>query len=155
MSALRERVLDYLQARHSMTIASHGEEGVWAATVFYVNDGFRLYFLSAPTTRHIRNIAHDGRIAITIQEDCADWPEIKGIQAEGRALEIGGAEESRARDLYGDKYPVVGKIAQAPAFIVKALAKVRWYRFEPESLYFIDNSAGFGRREAVDCGNPP
>ena len=154
MSALRERVLDYLKARHSMTIASHGEEGVWAATVFYVNDGFRLYFLSAPTTRHSRNIACDARIAITIQEDCADWPEIKGIQAEGRAVEICGSEETRARELYGDKYPVVGKIAQAPAFIVKALAKVRWYRFEPEGLYFIDNSAAFGRREAVDCRDP-
>lgn len=151
MRALREKVLDYLDAHHAMTIASQGEEGVWAAAVFYVNDGLRLYFLSAPTTRHSRNIAHDARIAITIQEDCADWPEIKGIQAEGRAVEIGGAEENRARELYGQKYPVVGKVAQAPAFIVKALAKVRWYRFEPESLYFIDNSAGFGQRAAVDC----
>lgn len=154
MSALRETVLDYLRTHHAMTIASQGEQGVWAATVFYVNDEFRLYFLSAPTTRHIRNMAHDARIAITIQEDCADWHEIKGIQAEGRAVEIGGAEETHARQLYGEKYPVVGKIAQAPAFIVKALAKVRWYRFEPESLYFIDNSAGFGRREAVECGPP-
>lgn len=152
MRALREKVLHYLDAHHAMTIASHGEDGVWAAAVFYVNDDLRLYFLSAPTTRHSRNIAHDARIAITIQEDCADWPEIKGIQAEGRAVEIGGAEENRARELYGQKYPVVGKVAQAPAFIVKALAKVRWYRFEPESLYFIDNSAGFGHREAVDCG---
>ncbi|BAL27010.1 pyridoxamine 5'-phosphate oxidase family protein [Azoarcus sp. KH32C] len=148
---LRSRVLDYLQTHHSMTIASQGEEGVWAAAVFYVNDGFRLYFLSAPTTRHSRNIAWDGRIAITIQEDCADWPQIKGIQAEGLAVEIGGDDERRARELYGAKYPVVGKLAQAPAAIVKALAKVRWYRFEPERLFFIDNSAGFGRRDAIDC----
>lgn len=153
MSALPEKVLDYLKARHAMSIASCGAEGVWAATVFYVHDGFTLYFLSSPTTRHSRNIAHDARIAITIQEDCADWHEIKGIQAEGRAVEIGGAEENRARELYGEKYPVVGKIAQAPAFIVKALAKVRWYRFEPEKLYFIDNAAGFGRREAVEFRN--
>ena len=148
MTELREKVLDYLKAHHSMTIASHGEEGVWAAAVFYVNDGFRLYFLSAPTTRHSRNIAHDARIAITIQEDCADWPEIKGIQAEGRAIEISGAEEARAREFYGDKYPVVGKIAQAPAFIVKALAKVRWYRLRVERLYFIDNARGFGTRRS-------
>lgn len=150
-NALRERVLDYLCAHHAMTIASQGDGGIWAAAVFYVSDGFRLYFLSAPSTRHSRNIARDGRIAITIHEDCADWPQIKGIQAEGRAVEIAGEEERHARELYGAKYPVVGKVAQAPAAIVKALAKVRWYRFEPERLFYIDNSVGFGHREAVDC----
>lgn len=151
MSELRTKVLDYLKAHHSLTVASCGAEGVWGAAVFYVNDGFRLYFLSAPTTRHSRNIARDARVAVTIQDDCADWRQIKGIQAEGQAVEVGGAEESRARELYGAKFPVVGKLAQAPAVIVKALTKVRWYRFEPERLYFIDNSAGFGHREAVDC----
>lgn len=151
MSALRAQVLDYLATHHAMSIASQGEEGVWAAAVFYVNDGLRLYFLSSPSTRHSRNIARDGRVAVTIHEDCADWPQIKGIQAEGRAVEIAGDEERRARALYGAKFPVVGKLAQAPAAIVKAFAKVRWYRFEPERLYFIDNSVGFGHREAVDC----
>ncbi|AYH44596.1 pyridoxamine 5'-phosphate oxidase family protein [Azoarcus sp. DN11] len=154
MSESRAKVLAYLQAHHAMTLASLGEGGVWAAAVFYVNDGLRLYFLSAPTSRHSRNIAHDTRIAVTIQEDCADWPQIKGIQAEGRAAEIAGEEEKRARELYGAKFPIVGKLAQAPAAIVKAFAKVRWYRFEPEHLYFIDNSAGFGHREAVDCSAP-
>lgn len=154
--AVRARVLEWLHAHRTMTLATQGEEGLWAAAVFYVNDGLSLYFLSSPATRHSRNIARDGRIAVTIQEDCLDWPEIKGVQAEGQVVEVSGDEERHARALYGDKYPVVGKLARAPAAIVKALAKVRWYRFEPARLYFIDNSAGFGHRDEIDCtGDAP
>jgi hypothetical protein len=91
-------------------------------------------------------------VAATIQEDYADWPEIKGLQLEGIACEISGAEEKRARALYGERYPVVGKLAQAPASIVAAMAKVRWYRIVPERLYFIDNSVAFGHREEVNLG---
>ena len=91
-------------------------------------------------------------MAVTIQEDYADWPQIKGVQLEGIASEIAGAEEKQARLLYGQKYPVVGKLAQAPAAIVKAMAKVRWYKVVPQRLYFIDNSAGFGHRDEIVLG---
>lgn len=147
--ALRERVLDYLRTHHVMTLATEGDQGPWAAAVFYVSDGFTLYFLSAPSTRHCTGIARRARVAATIQEDHADWPRIKGIQLEGVASELGGADADRARQLYGDKYPIVGKLAQAPAAIVEALAKIRWYRVVPDRLYFIDNSAGFGHRDQI------
>lgn len=38
------------------------------------------------------NLAHDPRVAVTIQEDYSDWLEIKGVQLEGVASEISGAE---------------------------------------------------------------
>ncbi len=91
----------------------------------------------------------NARVAVTIQEDYADWPQIKGIQLEGVAEPINGPEEEQARKLYGSKFPVVGKLAQAPAAIVQAMAKVRWYKVVPERLYFIDNSVGFGHRDQI------
>jgi len=148
-AALRARVLEYLRAHHVMTLATHGNEGPWAAAVFYVNDGFTLYFLSAPKSRHSMNVAANARIAATIQEDYADWPQIKGVQLEGVASEISGDDELRARAHYGAKFAVVGKVAKAPAAIVAALAKVRWYRVVPERLHFVDNSRGFGHRDEV------
>jgi uncharacterized protein len=147
--ALRARVLEYLRAHHVMTLATHGRDGPWAAAVFYVNDGFTFHFLSGPKSRHSVNLAANPRVAATIQEDYADWPEIRGVQLEGVASGISGDEEQRARALYGEKYPVVGKIAKAPAAIVAALAKVRWYRIVPERLHFVDNSRGFGHRDEV------
>jgi len=144
----------YLREHHVMTLASQGEKDVWAAAVFYANDGFSIYFLSAPTSRHGQNLANNPRASLTIHEDYSDWRDIKGIQSEGTVSVLAGEAEETARRLYGEKFPIVGKLEQAPASIVKALAKVRWYKFVPERLYFIDNSAGFGHRSEIDLRQP-
>ena len=143
-------VAEYLTAHHVMTLATQGAEGPWAAAVFYAGDGCSLIFLSSPTSRHCRNLAQDSRCAATIQEDYSDWARIKGIQLEGRVRELQGEEESRAQRLYGEKFPIVGAVANVPPAIVKALARVRWFRLVPERFHFIDNSQGFGHRDEID-----
>ena len=60
-----------------------------------------------------------------------------------------------ARQRYADKFPLVGRLASAPAVIVAALAKVHWYGLQPRHMHFIDNSRGFGHRELVDLGRGP
>jgi uncharacterized protein YhbP (UPF0306 family) len=149
MAALPPPVAAYLAGHHVMTLATCGPEGPWAAAVFYASEGSSLIFLSAPGTRHCRNLALDSRCAATIQEDYREWPEIKGIQLEGRVVELQGGEERHARQVYGGKFPVVGSLASVPPAIVEALARVRWYRLVPERMYFIDNSQGFGHREEI------
>lgn len=151
---LRERVRSYLREHHVMTLASHGDQGVWAAALFYANDGFAIYFLSSPTSRHCRNLARNPRASATVHDNYTDWREIKGVQLEGIASVLAGEEEEQARRLYGAKFPIVGKLAQAPASIAEALAKVRWYKLDPQRLYFIDNSAGFGHRDEIDLRQP-
>lgn len=152
--APRRRALVYLREHHVVTLATQAADGPWAAAVFYVSDGFTLYFLSAPSTRHCIAIATHARVAATIQEDYADWPQIRGVQLEGSACELAGEEADRARRLYGEKYPLVGQLARAPAAIAAAIAKVRWYRIVPERLYFIDNSVRFGHRDEIIPGTP-
>lgn len=145
--AARLRALDYLREHHVMTLATHGAAGPWAAAVFYVSDGFTLYFLSAPSTRHASDIAANPHVAATIQEDYDDWARIRGVQLEGNACRLAGDEAAYARRLYGAKYPIVA--GPSPAAIAVALAKVHWYRVVPERLYFVDNSAGFGHRDRI------
>lgn len=151
---IREKILGYLQHHNVATVATCDGMTVNAAAVFYVNDGCMLYFLSSPESRHCRNIALNPSVALTIQEDYCDWLEIKGVQMEGIASEISGAELERAKELYGEKFPVAGKLAKAPAAILKALAKVRWYKVVPNRLFFIDNSAGLGRRVELVLQQP-
>ena len=152
-SRARIQVHRYLRDHNVATLATSSSGNLWAAAVFYVSDGYTLYFLSSPTSQHCLNLAVNPHVALTIQEDYADWLEIKGVQMEGVVSELSGTEEERARKLYGEKFPVVGMLAQAPAAIVKALAKVRWYKVVPLSLYFIDNSAGLGHRDEIDLSN--
>lgn len=142
-------VADYLAGHHVMTLATQGADGPWAAAVFYAGDGCSLIFLSSPSSRHCRNLALDARCAATIQEDHRDWARIKGIQLEGRVRELQGDEASLARRRYGEKFPIVGPLAEVPAPIVEALARVRWFRLLPERLYFIDNAKGFGQRDEI------
>lgn len=147
--ALRRKVLEYLAGHNVATLSTFGPAGPWAAAVFYVNDGLRLYFLSSPKSRHARDLAADPRAAAAIHEDYRDWPDIKGIQLEGRAVPVPEAEIERVRGLYGAKFAVVANAAKAPPEIAAALAGVRWYELTPEALHFIDNSAGFGQRRRL------
>lgn len=146
MSDPRQNALDYLAHHHVVTLATHGPEGLWAAAVFYASDGFDLYFLSAGHTRHARNIDTSPAVAATIQEDYRDWPSIQGIQMAGAARQLAGAEREAAITLYQAKHPF---IAQPIPALVTALKRVNWYRLTPDELYFVDNTKGFGHRDAI------
>ena len=150
-SILPPPVADYLSGHNVMTLATQGADGPWAAAVFYASEGGSLVFLSSPASRHCRNLALDARCAATIQEDYSDWATIKGIQLEGRVLELQGEERDRAQRLYAAKFPVAVP-EDAPPAVREAVAKVHWYRLQPERLYFIDNSKGFGLREEIALG---
>ena len=144
---LRGRVQAYLAAHRVMTLATGGDEGPWAAAVFYVHDGWRLYFLSDPASRHCRDIAQNPRVAVTIQEDYPDWQEIKGIQLEGTAARLSGTEEERVRSLYSAKFPL---LRDPPDAIARAMSRIGWYRVAPGRAWFVDNSIAFGRRDEID-----
>lgn len=149
-TAVQSQTLAYLHSHQVMTLATAGAEGVWATAVFYVNDGFDLYFLSAGHTRHGQNMGQQAVVAAAIQEDYRDWQEIQGIQLEGEVVMLAGEERGTAVTLYSHKYPFIG---QADPAIQMALAKVNWYRLRPKRLYFIDNSKGLGYREEVDLNS--
>jgi uncharacterized protein len=146
---VHDKALAYLGEHNVMTLATIGAQGLWAAAVFYVNDGFTLYFLSSPASRHSLNIESQSTVAATIQEDYQDWREIKGIQLEGPARLIEGEEQAAAVVRYGAKFPIVANLAQAHAEIIQAMTHIAWYRVTPTRLYFIDNALGLGHREEI------
>ena len=151
----RDDALSYLEAHNVATLATTGPEGPWAAAVFYANTGFTLYFLSSPTSRHGGNIGDGAAVAATIQEDYSDWREIKGIQLEGRAKRLEGAERAEAEARFGAKFPRLVSPALAPTAIARALRLVAWYELEPTRVYFVDNSRGFGHRDEIPLQDGP
>src|SRR5207247_10655127 len=100
----------YLASHNTVSLATVGADGPWAATVFYVNLGFTLYLLSEPKTRHIQNILLSPAIAATVNEDYRDWRQIKGVQMEATCEEVTGKRELvRAISAYVKKYPSVAQ----------------------------------------------
>jgi uncharacterized protein len=149
---LKRQILDYMESHNTMTLATSQGESPWAATVFYASDGLKLYFFSAPDSRHCQNLAANARVAVTIQEDYHDWRRIKGIQLEGHVAALDSIiEKGKAMAVYARKYPDVVKIFSNPesGALYKAFLKVKFYRVIPERVYYIDNEQGFGKRQEL------
>ena len=158
-SEAAQPILAYLREHNSATIATCGPDGAWAAAVFYVHDeDLTLFFLTDPATRHGRDMAANGQVAATIQEDYHDWRRIKGIQLVGTAeLVTGPLELARAWRLYLAKFPFVKDFLGAPGEFLDAYAgkmgKVRFYRLTPSKMWFSDNERHFGKRDVLDCAS--
>lgn len=147
---LRRQVPTYLQRHNTLTLATAGPGGPWAAALFYAHEAFVLYWLSDPHTRHSLNVAADPRAAVTIQEDYRDWRGIQGIQMEGTVERVGPiAQAIRPMQVYAAKYPFLGDWRNPPPALAPALAAARVYRFTPSRALFIDNTKGLGTREDV------
>ena len=151
-----------------MTVATASGGTPWAAAVFYASDGFTLYFLSDPESRHSKEIAENPIIAATVNEDYHDWKKIKGVQMEGKA-ELVTTEEGMANAVgaYVDKYPFTTpylKLMSTPFPTIaqrldKLLSKlpftpglpktfnVKFYKLTATRVRFIDNERGFAHHE--------
>lgn len=151
-----------------MTLATAKDESPWAASVFYANDGFTLYFLSDPESRHSKDIAGNPVVAVTVNEDYHDWRKIKGIQIEGKAELVNSEDEmAKAVATYVEKYPFTAaylKLMSSPfpsiaGYLEKLLNRLpfipglpttftaRFYKITPAKVRFIDNEKSFGRHE--------
>jgi len=150
---LRATILDYLEKHNTLTLATAGDGQPWATALYYVNDGFNLYILSKPETRHCQNLAQNPAVAVTINEDYKNWREIKGIQMEGRAYQLSGrGEKARAWALYLRKYPFVKDFIMLPRF-KEALESVKLYKIVPTAVWFIDNTKGYFNKQKIEL-NP-
>ena len=151
---LRRDILDYLAAHNVMTIASCDRNVPWAAAVFYASDEFDLYFFSNPKSRHGGNMEANSIVSAAIHEDYSDWRAIRGIQLEGRAERLRSLKlQARFWEVYLGKFPFVKQFFQggsARDMLKTKLTGVRLYRIVPRTLYYIDNSRGFGHRERLD-----
>ena len=145
---LRERTLQYLATHNVATLASASAEGPWASPVFYANDGFTLYFVSDPGTRHGTAVGGGACIGAAITEDHRDWTTIQGIQLTGICRPVDESERPRATVVYLAKFPfAAGFLDPAGPMYARTGAKVVFYALQADSLWFTDNRYGFGHRE--------
>lgn len=158
VAPLRRDLLTYLAAHNVMTIASCNGNVPWAAAVFYASDEFDLYFFSNPKSRHGGNMAANAMVSAAIHEDYRDWRAIRGIQLEGRAERLRSLKlQARFWEVYLGKFPFVkqffpmgGQEGGLTGLLKTKLTGIRLYRIVPRTLYYIDNSRGFGHRESLD-----
>jgi uncharacterized protein YhbP (UPF0306 family) len=140
------RALAFLESHRCMTLATTGSEGLWAATVFYVNDGFQLYFLSFSDTRHVRNLMEAGRVAATIGDDTGLWERIGGVQLEGTADIAAEAERPAVLRAFAQRYTFPDTLwwSSEPH---PSSREQRVYVVRPTRLFFVDHGFAEARLE--------
>ena len=151
---LEATILEYMKSHNTVSLATEKDGVPHAATVFYVNIGFHVYFLSSPTSRHGENFSRNPRVSATINEDYSNWLLIKGIQLDGRVESIGGIlENGRIAKTYVKKFPAVADFLLSPRKLGEAIAqkvaKVRFHKLIPARIFFLNNELGFGHREEL------
>lgn len=137
---------EYLSSHNVLCLATATRDTPWVSPVFYAVHAGKLVFLSAPHTRHAKNIDKNPTVSASVQNDYSNWQGIKGVQLQGRCTLLADTED--VIEAYSGKFPVTGK--DAPPQIAKALDKIGWYELTIELFYFIDNSKGLGHRVELD-----
>lgn len=127
----------FLLDHHLMSLAVTDGSAPWAANVFYVFDAQepRLLFFTATTTRHGALLESDGRAAATIAGETRAIARLSGLQLEGRASVLGGAEAEAAHAVFLAKFPEIAGL-DAPIWALR-----------PDTIKLTDNARGFGHKE--------
>jgi hypothetical protein len=152
---LREGIGQMLAAHHTLTLATHSERGPWSATVFYASDeAFNLYFVSDYRTRHAKDMLASPDVALAINADVDNWNDVRGLQIEGVAAKVAGAERARAVMFYLAKFASVKALFEAPRSadeqtIAERLKNTDFWRITPRYIRLIDNRRGFGFRQEL------
>lgn len=149
-SPLDERIAEFLAAHHVMSLATSAGGAVHAASLMYAVDGFALYWMSDPKSRHSQELENNPIVAATIAPDYADFKAIRGLQIAGTAARLtAGGDIVHASALMLRRYGFLRALAAGPAALRQAFERGGFYRLLPQSITLIDNSLGFGHKETL------
>jgi len=146
-----------LEAHNTITLATCRDGEPWAASLFFASDReLNLYFVSDYRTRHARDIGDGADVVATVNVDCAEWSDVKGLQISGFAETVDGMQRMNALRHYLLKFSDVKALFEAPKgkdeeTIAQRLKAANMYRLKPRWIRLIDNSKWFGYKVEVDC----
>ena len=147
--AIRNKILTLLDEHRIMTIATLRPDG-WpqATTVGYVSEELTLYFLCGLDSQKARNLAHDGRVSLTIDHDTPDLMAITGLSMAAHAEAVEDrAEAEKVLQLLPQKYPAQKSLP----IEMPTPDDVRIFRLTPTVISVLDYSKGFGHTDFVTC----
>ena len=148
----RARISDLLDSFGTLTLATHGPAGPWAATVFFARDeALNLYFVSGPETRHVRDLLATGAVAVTVNGVHDSWDDIRGLQISGIAEPVPDAQRPEVVERYLGKFTKIRRAVEHPANAAERLVADRFraspfFRVRPVAIRLIDNTVSFGHR---------
>lgn len=145
---IKETILEFLNNHNTMSLATSRDNNPFAASLFYANDGFTIYFLSNPRSVHSLNLSKNPNVAITINKDYSEWRVVNGLQIKGKACKVSQEELPTAIKIYSEKRPFVKFIFGDGNFSPK-IADAQFFKVIPETIMFINNEVAFGYKVEI------
>lgn len=143
----RQTILDILDRHRITSVATVRPDG-WpqATTVGYVNEGLSIYFLCGLDSQKARNLAHDDRVSLTINDDPADIMKITGLSVAGHARPVeDSATAARLIALMPLRYPDSPPLPMP----LPTPDQVRIFRVTPAVISVLDYRKGFGHTDLI------
>ena len=147
---------DLFQAESVLTLATADACGSWSAPVLYaatlIEERPILYFLSAHSSRHIKNLPINRSAAGSIYAGYqGDWQTIKGVQMHGAISELTKDAIQHWQTVYFARFPEVAEMIDKPVTeqqkkIASAFKCSGKFSFTPSLIKLTDNSAEFADR---------
>jgi uncharacterized protein YhbP (UPF0306 family) len=151
---LNKLALELINQQSTMTLATARDNIAWAAPVYYVFYKSAFFFFSDPSSRHISETLASKQASAAIYPYADTWQDIKGIQMSGSIRQLKpGVTAVQAIRAYTRKYAFTkeffepGQAMNLENFIKRF--KVRFYRLDPQTVYYLDNQIEFGFREEI------
>jgi uncharacterized protein len=150
---VKAEVRAFLQAHHVVSLATLVDGVPHAASLMYAAADLTLYWTSEPGTRHSQAIEREARVAATVAPDYEDFRAIRGLQIAGRARRLREAGEIElARKLMCRRFAFLREMELLPETLRLALDRAAYYRLDPVTVTWIDNTNGFGRKRTLELG---
>jgi len=136
----RQKLLTYLKTQKLMSLTSKGRKNLWSCSVYYVvDDKFNFYFISEPTTEHIKNISVNSQVACNIVNSSQPVTTKKmGVQIRGRVMqETNHVKIQTILAMWNQVNPGFSDIINLKNIVHKVInSKV--YKIKPELIKFFN-----------------
>ena len=140
-------ILDILANHYFLTLATIRDDGYpQATTVAYANNGLKLYFMTGSECQKVHNIKCCNKVSLTVDRECEDWQQIKGLSMGGIAEILSKPDEiNKAVACLEEKFPQMHEWISA----TENMSKATFIGITPQVISVLNYEKGFGHTELV------
>lgn len=107
-----EAALQYLQKHQVLYLATASKSGdPHVAPMFYVANSDGVYFSAPDDSETARWLKENPVAEVVVADETSDWSQAVGVQVQGSVAELSGDEETRAGELFKERFPHLGDAA--------------------------------------------
>lgn len=131
-----EKIINLINEHHILTLATSVNNIPYCCTCFYVysKEMNSFIFTSDKTTKHVKDISENNKVAAAIALETSMVGKIRGLQICGIINELDGNNLKKAQLSYLKKFPFA------------ILKELTLWSLEPNFIKMTDNRLGFGKK---------